>query len=290
MSLNRLLPFVFENQVAHGALVRVGSGVDALLGHRNYSPAVRALVAQAMAAMPLLTTHMPVESCINLQFQGEGQMKLLVSQVDHLLNVRAMAQAPDDLSGSFTELLSGGVLVLMLEPRGDSRPATQASVRIRGVSLSEALETYFEQSEQLPTLIRLAAQGDRIGGFMLQRLPLQSAKGTLEDWEHLLMLATTLTDQELLDTDPQLLLSRLFAQEALRTFEPREVHVGCRCSPPGISTLLLSLGREEVDSIVKEQGRVAITCEFCGREYLFNPQDVSDLFAAATAQPAETRH
>ena len=288
--MNRLTGFVFENQVAHGAFVELSAGVNEMLGQRSYSADLRRLIGEAMAAMPLLATHLGFEGRINLQFQGDNAVKLLVAQVDHRLEVRAMAKAPADLSGSFAELLQGGVLALMLEPIGEQRQASQALVPIAGDSLAQALEGYFEQSEQLPTLIRLAADGEQLRGFMLQRLPLEDAKGGEQDWEHLAILAATLTQEELLQTDPATLLGHLFAQEPLRLFEPRPVSVACRCSRAGISRLLLSLGQEECDSILAEQGRIAVTCEFCGREYAYNRAEAAELFAAAGSIPSSTKH
>ena len=288
--MNRLTGFLFENKVAHGAFVEISEGVAEMFGHRAYSSDVRSLIGQAMAAMPLLATHLGFEGRINLQFQGEDAMKLLVAQVDHHLEVRAMAKAPAELQGTFTGLLHGGVLALMLEPHGQSREVSQALVPIEGASLAQSLEAYFVQSEQLPTLIRLAADGDRLRGFMLQRLPLEDAQGSEEDWEHVSILAATLKPEELLQADPATLLGRLFAEEELRLFEPRPVNVACRCSRAGIARLLLSLGREECDSIIAEQGRISITCEFCGKDYVFNPVEAAELFVAAGSVPSNTRH
>jgi molecular chaperone Hsp33 len=288
--MNRLTGFVFENKVAHGAFVELSEGVGEMLGRRAYSGDVRSLLGEAMAAMPLLATHLGYEGRINLQFQGEDAVKMLVAQVDHHLEVRAMAKAPEELQGSFTGLLQGGVLALMLEPNAEHRESTQASVPIEGTSLAQALEAYFTQSEQLPTLIRLAADGDRLRGFLLQRMPLEDAKGGEEDWEHVSILAATLKPEEMLQADPATLLARLFAEEEVRVFEPRPVTVACRCSRAGISRLLLSLGREECDSILVEQGHIAVTCEFCGKEYAFTQLETAELFTAAGAIPSTTRH
>ncbi len=193
--MSSLTGFMFENQVAHGAMVELSAGVAEMLDRRAYGPELRGLLVQALAAMPLLATHLRFEGRINLQFQGEGALKLLVAQVDHHLEVRAMAKAPAGLAGSFSELLAGGVLALMLEPNargGGKRPASQAQVPIAGASLAQALEGYFAQSEQLPTLIRVAAEGDRARSFLLQRLPLEDAQGSEADWEELAVLAGTL--------------------------------------------------------------------------------------------------
>ncbi|HZR38032.1 MAG TPA: Hsp33 family molecular chaperone HslO [Nevskia sp.] len=288
--VNQLTGFKFENNVAHGAVVELSAGVDEMLGQRDYAPQVRALISEAMAAMPLLATHLRFEGRINLQFQGEGALKMLVAQVDHHLEVRAMAKVSGEPEAGFAGLLHGGVLALMLEPNGEQRAASQATVPIEGRSLAESLEGYFSQSEQLPTLIRLAADGRRLRGFMLQRLPLEDASGSEEDWERLAILAATLGREELLQVDAPTVLRRLFAEEELRLFEPRPVRVSCRCSRAGISRLLLSLGREECDSILAEQGRIAVTCEFCGKEYAFSKAEAAELFAAAGSIPSNTRH
>ena len=301
-----LTGFTFENHIAHGACVEIDHGVSDMLDHRDYGTDVRRLIGEAMAAMPLLATHLQFEGRINLQFQGDGgrsirnvraadattrpHMSLLVAQIDHYLQVRAMAKAPPQLSGSFTELLYGGILALMVEPREESRPATQALVLIEGASLAEALEGYFARSEQLPTLVRLAAEGNKLRGFMLQRLPLEHTSATQDDWEHLLTLAQTLTREELLSVNAHTVLRRLFANEALRVFEPRPVTVACRCSRGGISTMLLALGRDEVDSIIAEQGQVEVTCEFCGKQYTLNRADVAVLFSGAKSEPGNTKH
>ena len=289
--MNTLTPFAFDNHVAHGAIVRLKIGVAELLDHRAYPPAVRQLVGEAMAAMPLFATHMNIQGRINLQFQGPGSTQMLVAQIDHALRVRAMAKCNPDASGDFYELLQGGILALMIDPLDNHRPSSQASVPILGEHLQEALETYFYQSEQLPTLIRLAVRGDELAGFMLQRMPLESSDGQDEDWEHLRILAATVTADELLDVVPERLLARLFADAPpLRRFADRAVQVACNCSRAGIAQLLLSLGREEVDSILAEQSRVSVTCEFCGREHVFLPPDVVELFAAAMGEPSATRH
>lgn len=288
---NQLTGFAFDNHVAHGAVVHLREGVGALLDHRAYAPAVRELVAEAMVAMPLLATHLNFEGRINLQFQGGSRTSLLVAQTDHHLQVRAMAKAPADSEGGFRELLEGGVLALMVEPNDTGRPPSQAMIDIEGERLEQALEAYFERSEQLPALIRLAVRGDELAGFILQRLPLEHARGSEDDWTRVRTLAATIGREELLDTDPEILLRHLFADAPpLRLFEPRAVNAQCRCSHAGISALLLALGREEVDSVLAEQKKVSITCEFCGREYVFMPPEVNDLFSAAAAIPGEARH
>lgn len=292
--MNLLIPFQFDNHIAHGAFVVIDSGAAEMLDRRAYDPAVRSLVAQTMAAMPLLATHSRFEGRINLQFQGERAIKLLVAQIVERegapLTVRAMAKAAPKVEGSYAELLSDGILALMLEPADEDQPSRQAMVPIDGHSLSESLEGYFAQSEQLPTLIRLGATGDRMVGFMLQRLPLEHTKATEEAWEHLAILAGTLNADELLAADPETIMRRLFADEHWYLQEARPINVACRCSREGISLLLLSLGREEVDKIVAEQGKVEVICEFCGKDYQYSRSDAVTLFVAEGSEQSVRKH
>lgn len=294
-----LLPFGFDNHVAHGAIVRLRAGVSELLDQRDYSGSVRTLLAEAIAAMPLFATNLHFNGRINLQFQAlpetrtikASQTSLLVAQIDHQLNVRAMAKARDGASGSFRELLEGGILALMIEPSDKRRPASQAIVLIEGERLQQALEGYFAQSEQLPTLIRIAVRGDDLAAFMLQRMPLESSRGTDDDWDHLRILAETVTEKEMLELPAETLLHRLFADApALQRFAPRQVTVGCNCDHAGISRMLLSLGEAEVDSILAEQQRVSVTCEFCGKDYVFSPAEAKRLFSASDDESSGTRH
>lgn len=297
--MNQLIPFQFDNHIAHGAFVIIEAGVDSMLDHRAYPPAVRELIGQSLAAMPLLATHSRFLGRINLQFQSEQAIKLLVAQVVQAesapLTVRAMAKlakaaTAEALDRPYAELLGSGILALMLEPADEAQPSRQAMVPIDGASLAESLEGYFDQSEQLPTLIRLAASRDRVVGFMLQRLPLEHTKATEEHWDHLRILAATLLSDELLATAPDTLMRRLFADEAWHFQAPRDVAVACRCSREGISLLLISLGREEVDTIVAEQGKVEVTCEFCGRAYHYTRTDAASLFAAEGSEQSALKH
>lgn len=301
--MNALIPFAFENHVAHGAFVRVSLGVSELLEHRDYPSDVRRLLCEAMAAMPLLTTHLKFQGRINLQFQAQpatrsiaaSQVELLVAQIDHRMRLRAMAKSKDTAAGNFRELLEGGLLALLLEPEDSKTPASQALVLIQGQRLQNALEGYFLQSEQLPTLIRLAVQDDVLTAFMLQRLPIESAKGSESDWEHLRILASTLTDQEMLDaedeTEVEGLLSRLFADAPpIRRFDTRPIEIACNCTRSGISRMLMSLGQDEVNSIIAEQEQVSVTCEFCGQDYVFSASQAAELFLSAGNAGSQTRH
>ncbi|MES2489475.1 MAG: Hsp33 family molecular chaperone HslO [Pseudomonadota bacterium] len=284
-----LTDFLFPAFGVRGAVVEITTGIADMLGCRVYAPDVRKIVGQAIAAMPLLASHSKFEGRINLQFQeGKGAIKLLVAQIDRHLVVRGMAKAAEDAQGTFEELVQGGTLAMMLDPDVGTQNY-QAFVPTEGAALANALETYFMQSEQLPTMMRLGMSEGRLSGILLQRLP----EGVADEngWEHLQALLGTLDETELTSIDAQTLMHRLFHAEELRMFEPRTVKLSCRCDRGSIATMLLGLGEEELAPVVEERGKVDVTCEFCGREYIFTPIEVKELFSAAIGDPpTPTRH
>jgi molecular chaperone Hsp33 len=167
--------------------------------------------------------------------------------------------------------------------------------------LSQVLEHYMLQSEQLDTRLVLAANDEVAAGLLIQRLPVQGTGnlgaalrnedliGLDEAYNRIALLAGTLTRDELLGLDADTVLRRLFWEEPLRRFEPMHGEAGprfaCSCSRLRVGQMLKGLGRAEVDDIIVEQGRVEIGCEFCGIKYHFDPVDVGELFTAPTNQP-----
>lgn len=277
---DQLLPFLIENRGVRGFAVRLESGLEAMFGWRKYPADVRQLLCEALAATPLLAADLPAGARFNLQFQGQRALKLLVTQINAELELRGMAKFEDGVAGDFHTLMNGGVLACLLESRAGA-DNYQATVEVVGESLAESLQVYFQRSEQLSTLIRLAVAPDSVTGLMLQRLP---EKCSDDEWHHVYTMFQTLKEHELRDTDAEILLGRLFHEDSVRVFAPRPIRLQCRCSHAQISAMLLALGEAEVEEVLKEQGKVEVTCEFCGRVYAFSPLEVKALFAAAHAR------
>ena len=284
-------PFLFEHRNVRGAWVEIASGVAGMLGHREYSPDVRRLVGESCAAVALLAAQTAFDGRLSLQFQrGRGPLKLLVAQADAQLHVRGMAKAEAGASGPLDQLMSGGVLGLTIEGARGGRDY-QALVEVTGTTLTEALENYFRQSEQLPTRLCLSGEGERLAALLIQRLPARDTAEDDEHWEHLQALFGTLSPAELGRSDPRELMLKLFPGEDVRVFRPKPVQLVCRCSHASISAMLLSLGRKELEQILAERGEVEVTCEFCGKAYRYSPVDMQELFAALEAKAgAATRH
>ncbi len=287
---NQLHEFLLPELGVRGAVVEFDHGIDAMLGSRPYPAAVRTLLGQALAAMPLMAANTKFEGRMSLQFRGHNALSMLVAQIEAGLQVRAMAKAEDDAEGDFQALMHGGQLGLLLEPANSDRNY-QALVPIEGHSLATALEGYYERSEQIPSKLVLAAGDGVIRGIVIQRLPLGEKASSVENWEHVCALFATLGEAELLAVDALTVLRRLFHEETVRVFEPRPVALTCRCSRQSISIMMLSLGEAELQDHLASHPNVDVTCEFCGQRYLFTRDDVDELFLRVRTQPeSPTRH
>jgi molecular chaperone Hsp33 len=289
---NGLWRFVFAQLPVRGALVRIGAEWRELLSHRPYPETVQRLLGEAMVVAPLLASSLKFEGHLTLQAEGEGPVKLLLVQINHELELRGMARHEGEVAGEGLSLLGAGRLGLIVEPLR-SAPRYQTLVPLVGQSLQESLVHYFQQSEQLPTWLMLRTSESGLAGLMLQRLPPKSEpiEDIEEGWHRLGLLADTVQPDEMMSLPAPQLLHRLFHQETLDVFEPRAVHLRCRCSHGRISEMLLGLGRKEVDEILAEQGRLEIECGFCGCRYSYTGQDVQALFAAQqVSPPTATRH
>ena len=277
---NYLVPFLIENRGVRGFAVEITEGIPELLGWREYTPDMFRLLGHSLAATPLLAADISDGARFNLQFQGaDGQaLKMLVAQVNQQMQLRGMAKCEAGTEGDFQKLMGGGTLACMLEPKSGGADRYQAMVEILGENLSEALEIYFAQSEQLRTRICLGASPTKFAGLMVQRLPEGCAD---DDWVHVYHLFQTLQEPELLSVDAETLLRRLFNEDTVRVFPARPIALQCQCSHAQISAMLLGLGEEEMEPVLKEQGRVDVTCEFCGKNYGYREVEVRELFAAA---------
>jgi molecular chaperone Hsp33 len=158
----------------------------------------------------------------------------------------------------------------------------QSVVPLAGTSLSESLEAYFASSEQLPTRVLLAADGSCVAGMLVQKLP-DAASGDPEEvaaaWQGAQRGLERLSPAQLLQCSAEQLLAQGFINHDLRLFRGAPVRFECRCSQGRVAGLLRALGAEEIRDVLREQGAVTVTCEFCHRPYRFDAADVEALFA-----------
>jgi len=262
--------------------VRLDQSWRTILERRAYPPAVRQILGDTLAATALLGATLKFTGRLIVQLQSTGPLHMVVAQYQHDGTLRGLARWHDEIgpSPSLNELCPNGTLVATIEPERNGKPLEpyQGIVALQGHSVSTALERYFDQSEQLPTRLKLASNETTAAGFLLQQMP-----GTAPDpdgWERVQQLGATLTEPELLTLDATRMLQRLFHQETVRLFAPAELSFECSCSQERMSAVLQSLGQEEIRDIVHEQGAVKVTCEFCGMIYGFDAVDAESLFSA----------
>ena len=265
--------------------MRLSHAWRALREHQDYPPAVQQLVGEAVSAIVLLAATLKFDGLITLQLQGKGLVNLLVAQCTHDFKVRAMARH-DPIGGEagFRSLAGDGQIVVTVEAT-DRASSYQGVVPITGNSLSESLEAYFQQSEQLPTRVMLAASSGVVSGMLVQRIP--GAGGTQEQldetaletaWQKADDAMSSLARGRLLEDDVEQRLVDMFGVDEVRVFSGHEVKFECRCSRERVANVLRSLGVEEVRSVIEEQGACTVTCEFCQKPYRFDAIDVETLF------------
>ena len=283
--------FIFEQYPIRGHLVHLDAAWRALIEHRDYPAAIRDTLGEAVAASLLLAATIKFEGVLSLQLQGDGPVHLMLVQCTDGLGVRGLARHRDDAAGrrGIAELIGAGNLTVTLET-GDGSQRYQGIVPIAGERLTESLQTYFENSEQLPTRLWLYADAEGASGMLLQQLPGGiAAAGTqaaaaLDAWKRVQLIGETLTPQELRTLADVEILHRLFNEDDLRLFEPSPVYFRCRCSRERVGGMLQGLGESETRSVLAERGEVEVRCDFCNRAYVFDAVDVAQLFNAGAAR------
>ncbi len=274
--------FTFDDNPVRGEIVQLEHSYQELLAMHHYPPIVARLLGEMSAAASLLAETIKFDGTLTLQIRSEGEIPLIMAETTNHQCFRAIARRSEEASSQdFAVLFNKGQLCLTIQPR-NGKPY-QGIVTLGGNSIAASLDTYFKQSEQLATRIKLFADGKRAAGFLLQQLPGATSKSPEDKsgelaWEHLSHVAATLTAEELLNLPREELLYRLYHQEALRLHPEKTVQFQCTCSRERLEQALVSLGRDELDSILEEKGLIDVNCEFCNRFYSFAASDIESLF------------
>lgn len=304
-------PFQVDALDTRGRAVQMGPTLDAMLGRHDYPPAVAKLVAEAAVLTSLLGASLKFEGQFILQTQTDGPVNMLVVDFRTPGDLRAYAGFDAEAveaavaagkTGS-GDLLGTGTLGMTID-QGADMTRYQGIVALEGESLEEAAHTYFRQSEQIPTKVRLAAaellvrDGSetrrlwRAGGVLAQFMPEMSERVRPVDlpggdapepvaeeedsqddsWREAQMLMETIEDHELLDADVPVerLLYRLFHERGVRVYDPSPLRDKCSCSRERIGKVLHSFSAEAIEESV-EDGVIKVKCEFCGTAYEFDP-------------------
>ena len=234
----------------------------------------------------MLNATLKFEGEIGLQLQSDGIIKYAVVNGTEDLKLRGVARWDESIETfpeTFTELFNKGFLVITITPKDGER--YQGIVSLDKPSLAECIETYFLQSEQLMTQVRLySQQGDNAmaGGTLLQILPTSSEATNVAESTHFNHLATitdTLQADELFSLEAQDVMYRLYHQEGVEIYSPAAVKFECHCSRENTVTALQHINVQELLDIIKQDGNIKMNCQFCHTEYVFDEMDVATIHA-----------
>lgn len=275
MFADHVIPFVFESLPVRGELIHLARSWRRVLAEQDYAPVVRDTLGHAAAATGLIAQSLKFDGAVTLQIQGDGDLRMLVMQCTSDLELRGMASTTEHTQArSFGELLNRAHCAITID--AGERPY-QGIVEVDRRSLAASLEAYFDRSVQVPSHVVLLASEEFCGGLLLQQMPGQAIDA--DDWRRLGLLAETLTKNDFRQFDGVELIGKMFAEDDVRVFAGKPATFRCRCSRARASEVLRMLGESEVRDVLEEQGRVEITCEYCGRRRRFDAIDVSGLFA-----------
>lgn len=284
---NQILRFLFEESDIRGEIVTLDSAFEDSVAAQKLHPKLIPLYGEFFAAAALLSDMLKFDGTITLQARGDGPISIIMAEANNEGNLRGIVDIanPDALLTHDTgelkplgELLGKGMLSLTLDPTQGQR--YQGIVPLERATLGECIEHYFDQSEQLPTFVRLYQSEGKCGGVFLQCLPAQIVTDSEErqnQWHTACQLAATLGAEELFNTNHETLLFRLFHELNCRIFEPKQLQYRCSCSRERCEKTLASLGEGELRNILEERETIEMNCQFCGTSYAFVSSDIAGI-------------
>lgn len=278
---DQLVRFLFQQKDVRGEVVQVQDSLAQMLQNHHYPQPIKQLLAELVAATSLLTATIKFEGQIAVQIQGDGPVRFVAVNGNHKQEFRGMVRLQKEIQqDDFKALIGNGHMLVTITP--DQGERYQGIIPLVGDKLSDALEAYFAQSEQLPTRIYLAtdinAEQSKAAGLLLQVLPVDADKAKL-DFADITTLSDTITTDELLNLDSETLLYRLFHQEVVEVFPAQPVRFVCGCSREKCESAIMSLGKDSVEEHIAE-GKLDITCDYCNTTYHFDTPALLDISRA----------
>ena len=319
-----VLPFQLDLPLIRGRVARLDGVLENVLSQHNYPPVIEALVAEAAILTALIGQSVKLRWRLSLQIRGNGPARLIATDYygpeddGQPARIRAYASYNKDTldydAAPFSQIGKGYFAVMIHQ--GDDMQPYQGFTPISGKSLSDCAQTYFAQSEQIPTRFALtfgksqtpsAPQSWRAGGVMLQHMPAVGgsvaaeagsgddgllshadilAGAEAENWNRANILLDTVEEIELIgpSVTPTDLLLRLFHAEEPRVFEAQPVQFGCSCGPEKVVQAMSIYSAKDIATMTTPEGVVTADCQFCGKHYEFDPKTLG--FEAAKAADA----
>lgn len=288
--------FQLEKSSIRGRIVRLGSVLDDVLQAHDYPLPITYLTAETITLSAAIASMLKYEGIFTLQIQGDGPVGMVVSDLTSQGVLRGCSSFNDDKFQEFynklekletsenpqdylPQYLGKGYLAFTVD-QGEHTDRYQGVVELKGASMVKCVQHYFTQSEQIKTGIKLAVDKRdgkwRGAAIMLQDMPEEEsapsnmASDNGDDWQRVMVLQSSCTDDELLSTDlgADELLFRLFHEEGVRIYDQNPLIKGCRCDETRVENMLMSMGKSDVEHMSVD-GNINMKCEFCSKNYDF---------------------
>ena len=307
-----ILPFQLDNADVRGRVARLDGALDEILGQHNYPTEVAGLVAEAVLLTAMIGQTIGLRWKLSLQIRGNGPIRLIATDYfaaerdGEPAKIRAYASFDEErlaeASGTPFKNIGNGMFAVLIDQGAGMQPY-QGITPLAGGSLATCAETYFAQSEQLPTKFSIAvgeasAPGEKTvwrgGAVMLQHMPkasphakeapenedgLLSANDLVdgddaENWNRVSIHLDTVEVTELIGphVSPDTLLVRLFHEEEPRIFDAQSVKFGCTCGPEKVEQTMSIYSAKDIAHMTNDAGKVTADCQFCGAHYEFEPE------------------
>ena len=289
MTDDMIQPFQLEVSNFRGRIVRLNNVLSDILSAHDYPDFVSRVLAEMLAVTTMLGGMLKFEGIFTMQTSGNGVIRSIVCDMTSSGDLRGYVsydrdrvdEFSDDKEYSLHDVLGDGYMAFTVDQHMAER--YQGIVELQKESIIESVQHYFNQSEQINTLLKTAickkSDGWIASAVMVQKLP-EDQKIQLvdkDDWNRTRALLDTCTDKEMLDSELPLneLLYRLFHEEGVRVFQVQELHKNCRCSQQRVFNVLTTLSDDDLDHAEKE-GQIEMVCEFCSKKYEFTRADIEE--------------
>jgi len=282
--MNSIKNFLFTELNIRGQHIQLDDAWQAMLKNRHYPAPLITMLGELTAITVMLASGLKHAGKVTIQVQGTGPVNLLVVEATHDLKIRGVAKTKADAKISeqhdTDDLLGDGKILVTLENTLTNshfqsyvpREATNSQN-----SIAQSFENFLTQSDQQPSKLWLAANEHGLGGVLIQKMPL-SENIDADGWERVKVLSNTLSTEEIIQLDSETLIHRLFNEELVKLFEGKEIQYHCPKDFSRVENMLLSLGKEEAQKIIDEQGEIVVHNEMCNFHARYNQTDIDKLF------------
>lgn len=283
MSNDWLRRFHLETAGVRGVVARLDQSWREIASHAPYPEPVAALLGETLAASALFAGNIKLSGSTSLQLKGGGPLRLVFAECSTRGELRGLARYEGAFDAPIEPRALGtdALLAITIE-QGASGQRYQGLVPLVGDTFAAAFETYFAQSEQLPTAIRIAVGPRNCAGMLVQQVAASGGhahRDATPGFERASLMFRTVTDEELATLPPETLLRRLFAEDDVRLHAEQPLRFGCNCSRERVARMLRTLGRDEAWASRTADGTVDVQCQFCNREYRFGEAELEAVFA-----------